>query len=104
MKKTFFKSKNYVLYNDMHDTRLRTSEYASILVRNNIPHSRINLYTEQLGIAVKGTVHREINVCSLYIPPDKIIDKRELNKLIAKLPKPFIKLGAPKWLSYYIGK
>ena len=67
----------------MHNTRLRASGGVSILVRNNIPQSKINLNTKLQAIAVKATVHGEINVCSLYIPPDNAIDKSELNKLLA---------------------
>ena len=43
-------------------------------------------------IAVKDTVRREINVCSLNNSPDNDsdIDKSEVNNFITQLPKPFI--------------
>ena len=38
---------------------------------------------------MKATAHREINVCSLYIPPDNTIEENDLNKFMAHLPKTF---------------
>lgn len=37
--------------------------------------------------------YTEINICSVYIPPNDHIDKNELNKLIVQLCKLFILLG-----------
>ena len=74
----------------MHNTGLSASGSVSILVRNNIPQSKINLNTKLQAITVKATMHIEINVCSLYIAPDNAINNSMLNILVAQLPKLFI--------------
>ena len=43
------------------------------------------LNTNLWATVVKTTVHREINICSLYIPFDKAINKSKPNKLIVQL-------------------
>ena len=58
-----------------------------------IPQSKINLNTKLLAIAIKATVHKQMIVCFLYIPPKNAMDKSELNKLIAQPSKPFLILG-----------
>ena len=77
------KIKDDKLCNHIHNIGLRAFGGVSILVRNNIPQSKIHLDTNLKAIAVKATMHREINICLLYIPPDNMIDKSELIKLIA---------------------
>ena len=44
-------------------------------------------------IAVKVTLHKSINICSIYIPPYDPINESKLNKLIEQIPKPHILLG-----------
>ena len=85
--------KNYEQYNYTHDTGNRASGGTSILIRNDIPQSKINLDTKLQTIAIKATLHRTINICSLYIPPHDPINEKELNKLIQQLPRPFILMG-----------
>ncbi|XP_035232909.1 uncharacterized protein LOC118204721 [Stegodyphus dumicola] len=34
-----------------------------------------------------------VSVCSLYLPPNKHIDQRDLDYLVEQLPKPFIIIG-----------
>ena len=49
--------------------------------------------TLHIAIAVKVTLHRTINICSLYIPPHDTINENELNNILKQLPTPFILLG-----------
>ena len=49
--------------------------------------------TELRAIAVKVTLHRRINICSLYIPPNDAINENELKNILQQLPTPFILLG-----------
>ena len=60
-----------------------------ILIRNGIPQSKINLNTNLQAIAAKATIHRTINICSVYIPLQDSIQENDLSNLI-QLPKPFI--------------
>ena len=86
----------------MHNNGPRTYGGASIIVRNKILETKINLNTKLLAIVTKTTVYSEMNVCSLYIPLDNAINKSELNKQITQLPKIFIILGDhPSTGNYY---
>lgn len=48
-------------------TGLRVSGSTSILVRNDVPQSQMNLTTNLQAIAVKVTIYRPVNICSVYI-------------------------------------
>ena len=43
--------------------------------------------------AVKVTMHRELTICSLYLPPSTPINWNSLDDLIKQLPSPFLLLG-----------
>ena len=58
-----------------------------------MPQSKIHLNTQLQAIAVKMTLHRTINICSLYIPPHDAINESEINNILQQLPTPFILLG-----------
>ena len=85
--------KNHQSYNFINNTGHRASGGVSILIRNDIPQSKIHLNTQLQAIAVKVTLHRTINICSLYIPPHDAINKSEINNILQQLPTPFILLG-----------
>ena len=63
-----------------------------MLIRNNIPQSKIHLNTQLQAIAVKVTLHRTINICSIYILPHDAINESEINNILQQLPTPFILL------------
>ena len=71
----------------------RASGGVSILIRNCIPQSKTHLNTQLQAIAVKVTLHRTINICSIYIPPQDAINESEINNILQQLPTPFILLG-----------
>ena len=85
--------KNYQSYNFINNTGHRASDGVSILIRNNIPQSKIHLNTQLQAIAVKVTLHRRNNICSIYIPPHDAINESEINNILQQLPAPFILLG-----------
>ena len=72
--------------------RCRASGGVSILIRNDIQCSKVNMKTNIQAIAIKATLHKAVNICSIYIPPNDDIDKNEVKKLVDQLPKPFILL------------
>lgn len=65
----------------------------SILIRNDFPQSKIQLKTHIQAVATKATLHRTINICSIYIPPHNPLNEIDLNNLIDQLPRPFLLLG-----------
>ena len=84
--------KSYESYNHIHDTGHNASGGVSILIRNDIPQSKINLNTGLQAIAIKVTLHRTINICTLYILPYDTINENELN-ILQQLPTPYILQG-----------
>ena len=79
------KIKNFIQYNYSHDSQQRASGGVSILIRNDIPQSKIQLETNIQAVAIKATLHRTINICSIYIPSHNSINETELNKIIEQL-------------------
>ena len=57
-----------------------------------MPQSKIHLNTQLQAIAVKVTLHKTINICSIYIPPHDAINESEINNILQQLPTPFIPL------------
>ena len=54
-----------------------------------MPQSRIQLDTNLQAASASATLHHNITICSMYIPPHNQIDT-ELNQLLQQLPRPFI--------------
>ena len=71
----------------------QTSGGTSILIRNNILHSQINITTNLQAVAVRATQHKTINICSIYIPLHDSINGNDFQSLIEQTSKPFIRLG-----------
>ena len=85
--------KNHQSYNFINITGHRASGGVSILIRNDIPLSKIHLNTQLQVIAVNVTLHRTINICSIYILPHDAINESEINNILQQLPTPFILIG-----------
>ena len=64
----------------------------SILVRKDIPQHQININSELQVITVRTTLHKPVNIYSIYISPHDPINNTKLNKLI-QIPQPHILLG-----------
>ena len=79
-------------YNQQHSyinkDENRASGGVSILIRKDIPQHQINIDTEFQAVAVKTTLHKPINICSIYIPPHDPINKTKLYKLIEQISRP----------------
>ena len=83
----------YQSYNYIHCTGQKASGGVSILIKNNIPQSKINLKTELQAVAIRATMHKVLSICSIYIPPNEKINETAIEELIHQLPKPFLLLG-----------
>ena len=64
-----------------------------IFVKNFASSYRVDLQTDLQAVAVSVKVHKRITVCSLYLPPSKVVSRDQLQNLIDQLPKPFLLLG-----------
>ena len=87
------KIKSYESFNHIHDTDHTASGGVSVLIRNDIPQSKINLNTGFLAIAIKVTSHRTINISTLNIPRHDTINEKKLNNVLKQVPTPYFQLG-----------
>ena len=65
---------------------------AAILVNNQIFHQRIQLNTNLQAVAIKVSLDKLYNICSLYLPHVEVT-VQEIQSLIDQLPPPFLILG-----------
>ena len=85
--------KNHYSYNYNKQHTDRPCGGSSIIIYNNIPHSKITQSTNMQVVAISATLHKTITVCSVYIPPSEELKELEQNNLIEQLPRPFIIMG-----------
>jgi len=85
--------KNYSLYSNYADEDERAAGGSTILVRDNILHSYVNLNTDLQAVAVRITLDKTITLCSVYIPPNSALSLAQLKNLADQLPTPFIMMG-----------
>ena len=77
---------------DFHHTERATGGVA-LLISNDYPHTPIMLNTNIQAVAVQIHIHQLITVCTIYLPPNYLLQHHNLNDLIMQLPTPFIILG-----------
>ena len=75
---------------------------AALLIRNDITYTQVHLNTSLHAVAATASLHKNVTVCSLYLPPNTNISKHSLQPLFEQLPKPFLVLGdfnahSPTW-------
>ena len=51
----------------------------SIRIRKDLTQKQININSEFQAIAIKVTLHKRINICSIYIQPHDPIKETNLN-------------------------
>jgi ribonuclease HI len=94
--------KHYNIYNKIFTGGEKASGGVSVIINNRVPHRALTLETNLQAVAVSVTLHKTITVCSLYLPPNTIINKTDLDNLVEQLPSPFVILGdfnghSPVW-------
>ena len=86
--------KNYTTYNYTPPiANGKVSGGVCILVRNDIPHSEVQIQTPLQATAVQITTKKKITLCSIYLPPNTDIIEQDLDNLITQLPTPYMLLG-----------
>ena len=96
---------NYSLYRYDETDGERRHGGAALYINNDFVHDEITLNTPLQAVACTIRLNgRNIDICSIYIPPnaDNNILERNLNNLIAQFPNPFLLLGdfnahSPMW-------
>ena len=71
----------------------RAAGGSTILVRDNILHSYVNLNTDLQAVAVRITLDTTSTLCLVYIPPSTALSLAQLKKIADQLPTPFIIMG-----------
>ncbi len=66
------------MYSTYVDEDERAACRSTILVRDNILHSYVNLNTDLQAVAVRITLDKTITLCSIYIPPNSAISLAQL--------------------------
>ena len=85
--------KGYTPFNKLDHSHERASGGSSILIRNDVIHSPVKLTTNLQAVAVKITLSFVFTLCSIYAPPNKYIDIKDLEDLLSQLPEPVMILG-----------
>lgn len=65
----------------------------AILTKNNIQAKEIPITSEIEAIAIQVIYKQKLNICNIYIPPNKDINLTELNQLIIQIPTPRLIVG-----------
>ena len=88
-----FTFKGFNVYNYIHTDCLRASGGSSLLVNSSLPQREIKLQTDLQAVAVSVTLEKEINFCSVYIPPSYPLRSEQLTSLLQQLPSPYMLVG-----------
>lgn len=83
-------------FNCFHKNRVeqeRASGGVAIYVKNNIDAQSITLTTDLEAVAVSVSLQRKVNICNIYIPPNKIIYSQDIKQILEQIPKPRIIIG-----------
>jgi hypothetical protein len=72
----------------------RAAGGSTILVRNNVLHSYVNLNTDLQAVAVRITLDKTITLCSVYIQPNSALERGLLSRL--QLVRPHLHKGCTR--------
>ena len=85
--------KGYKPYHRLDNSHDRASGGSSLLIRNDVIHSPVNLNTTLQAVAVRITLSFVFTICSIYAPPNKYIDIKDLEHLLSQMQEPVMLLG-----------
>ena len=71
----------------------RAAGRSTILVKDNILHSQVDLNTDLQAVAVRVSLDKTVTLCSIYIPPSTPRNITSLKQLTDQLPSPYMLLG-----------
>ena len=52
------------------------------LIRNDVPHTRLNIRTQLIATAFKVGIKKQYTLCNVYLPPQKIVHLQDISNLI----------------------
>ena len=100
--------RDYLFYHSEYEEERGYHGGSALLIRRDVPHTKISVQTELQAVAVQIFSKRKYTLCSIYIPPSDRINNNLSNKLhdlIRQLPRPFVLMGDfngrhPMWGDY----
>ena len=78
--------KNYSIYSTYVDENDRAAGGSTILVKDQVLHSAVDLDTDLQAVAVRISLDKTITLCSVYIPPNSSLNLNQLKHLTGQLP------------------
>ena len=88
-----FTLKYYTCYSKSVDGGDRANGGVTLAISNAVPHSPVPLDTPLQVTAAKISLNKTITLCSLYLPPNQVLNIDDLQGLISQLPRPFLLVG-----------
>lgn len=90
---TNFLNQHVIFRKDRTDS-LASSGGVAIIAVKSVASQKLQLQTSLEAVAIRAILlNRITTICSLYIPPDQMLDKADFEGLINQLPEPFILTG-----------
>ena len=86
--------KGYAVFRE--DVRSDTIAHGGVLVavHHSLPARQLQLHSSLQAVAARVCLsHREVTVCSLYLPPGAALPVAELRRLMLELPAPVLLVG-----------
>lgn len=84
----------YITYRKDRQNTNQPSGGVAIILQRSTTAKEVKLRTELEAVAVRVIwLQRLITICSIYIPPDKRLQKSEFENLMDQLPEPYIIAG-----------
>ena len=88
--------RDYLFYHSEYDEERGYHGGSALLVRRDVPHTKLPIQTELQAVTVQIYSKRKYTLCSIYIPPPDRINhnlSHKLQNLIRQLPRPFVIMG-----------
>ena len=65
----------------------------ALMIHGALQYTRLRLNTTLEAVAVTVPLGKKYTVCSIYLSPNRRVDKSEIRSIIHQLPRPFFLLG-----------
>lgn len=85
--------KSYNGFFKNRDEQPRAGGGVAIYIKNNIEARQLPITSQLEAVFIEITFKQKLNICNIYIPPNKYINLDELNRLITQIPTPRIIVG-----------
>ena len=85
--------REYICYRTQYDPVVGHHGGSLMYIRRDVPQMSFALQSSLQATAVQVDLARRYTICTIYLPPSKVVTRDELIDLIHQLPQPFMLLG-----------